>query len=124
MRQLEYAQRLARRTRNVLALREGESTGRRLFDAAVAGGAQALQRPIGALGVGMRADIVLLDADHPDLASRRGDQWLDAWIFVAGRAAVRDALVGGETVVQSGRHRLRPAVEARYKRVVARLSAI
>ena len=53
LRQLEYGQRLARRARNVMAAQEGESTGRRLFDAALAGGAQALQRPIGALAAAL-----------------------------------------------------------------------
>ena len=121
LRQLEYAQRLARRSRNVMTVQEGESTGRRLFDAALAGGAQALRRPIGALAASLRADIVLLDGHHPDLAARRDDQWLDAWIFVAGRAAVKSVLVGGETVVESGRHRMRSTIEARYQRVVANL---
>ena len=42
LRVLEYSQRLAQRARNVLARAEGQSTGRSLFDAALAGGAQAL----------------------------------------------------------------------------------
>jgi formiminoglutamate deiminase len=124
LRQLEYGQRLMRRARNVLALHESESTGRRLFDGALAGGAQALQRPVGALAAGLRADIVVFDGDHPDLAARSGDQWLDAWIFVAGRAAVRAVLTSGEVVAEAGRHRLRPSIEARYKRVVAKLTAL
>jgi formiminoglutamate deiminase len=123
LRQLEYAQRLARRERNVMAGQEGESTGRRLLASALAAGAQALAQPIGALAPGARADIVLLDAGHPDLAARRGDQWLDAWIFVTGRAAVTTVLAGGEAVVEAGRHRLRPETEARYKAVVARIAA-
>lgn len=82
-----------------------------------------MQRPIGALAVGLRADIVLLDQNHPDLASRRGDEWLDAWTFVVGRTAVNTVLVGGEIVVESGRHRMWPAIEERYKTVVAHLSA-
>jgi formimidoylglutamate deiminase len=123
LRQLEYGQRLARRARNVMAMQEGESTGRRLFASALAGGAQALQQPIGVLAPGSRADITLLDATHPDLASRDGDEWLDAWIFVAGRTAVKAVLVGGEIVVDAGRHRMRPAIEARYKRVIANLLA-
>ncbi len=123
LRQLEYGQRLTRRARNVLTLREGESTGRRLIDGALAGGARALQRPVGALAVGGRADVVLLDAGHPDLASRVGDQWLDAWIFVAGRAAVSSVVVGGEIVVEAGRHRERSTIDARYRSVVAALSA-
>lgn len=42
LRILEYSQRLAQRARNVLARAEGQSTGRSLVDAALAGGAQAL----------------------------------------------------------------------------------
>ena len=124
LRQLEYGQRLARRARNVMTLVEGEATGRRLYATALAAGAQALQRPIGALAVGSRADIVLLDDDHPDLTARDGDHWLDAWIFVAGRNAVKTVLVGGATVVEAGRHTLRMAIAARFKAVVAKLSAM
>jgi cytosine/adenosine deaminase-related metal-dependent hydrolase len=115
---------LARRARNVVAAEKGESTGRRLFAAAAAGGAHALQRPIGAIAPGLRADIVALDADHCDLGARRGDRWLDAWIFVVGRPAVTTVLVGGEVVVEAGRHRARSAIEARYKQVLSRLADI
>ena len=124
LRQLEYGQRLARRARNVMTLVEGEATGRRLYATALAAGAQALQRPIGALAVGSRADIVLLDDDHPDLTARDGDHWLDAWIFVAGRSAVKTVLVGGVTVVEAGRHTLRKPIAARFKAVVAKLAAM
>ena len=82
-----------------------------------------MQQPIGALAVGLRADIVLLDENQPDLASRRGDQWLDAWTFVVGRTAVKTVLVGGEIVVEMGRHRMWSAIEERYKTVIANLSA-
>jgi formimidoylglutamate deiminase len=121
LRQLEYGQRLARRARNVMTMQQGESTGRRLLDAALAAGAQALLQPIGALAVGARADVVVLDANHPDLAARCGDQWLDTWIFIAGRAVVKTVLVGGEIVVDAGRHRMRPAIEAKYKSVISKL---
>jgi formiminoglutamate deiminase len=124
LRQLEYGQRLNRLARNVLAVHQCQSTARRLVEAALAGGTQALQRPIGALAAGLRADIVVLDADHPDLAGRAADQWLDGWMFVAGRAAVRIVFAGGEAVVEAGRHRLRSGIEARYKRTVVKLAAI
>jgi len=122
LRQLEYGQRLTRRARNVLAMQEGESTGRRLFATALAAGAQALQQPIGTLAVGARADIVLLDDGQPDLAARHGDLWLDAWIFTAGRAAVKTVLAGGATVVEAGRHRMRSAIEARYRATLAKVT--
>ena len=119
LRQLEYGQRLTRRARNVLTLQEGESTGGRLFASALAAGAQALQQPIGALAAGARADIVLLDPGHADLAARHGNEWLDAWIFTAGRAAVKTVLASGTTVVEAGRHTMRSAIEARYRAVLA-----
>ena len=122
MRQLEYGQRLTLCARNVMTLRPGESTGRRIFESALAGGAQALQQPIGAIAPGRRADIVLLDSDQPDLATRRDDEWVDAWIFVVGRPAVNTVLVGGEVVVENSRHVARPAIENRYRAVVAGLS--
>ena len=65
LRQLEYSQRLGARSRNVLA-DAGGSTGRRLIDAALTGGAQALARRSGALAVGARADLLTLDAGSPD----------------------------------------------------------
>ncbi len=123
LRQLEYSQRLRDRARNVMAAREGESVGRRLFESALAGGSQACARPVGALAAGKRADIVLLDTDHPDLAVGAGDHWLDAWIFIAGRGAVREVLVGGESVVADGRHRERDVITRRYIATVKRLLA-
>jgi formiminoglutamate deiminase len=121
LRQLEYGQRLSRRARNVLALSDGESVGRRLFETALAGATQACARPVGAIAVGCRADIVLLDERHPDLAVGSGDHWLDAWIFVAGRPAVKGVLIGGETVVSGRQHYGREAVEQRYVATVERL---
>jgi formiminoglutamate deiminase len=121
LRQLEYSQRLLRHARNVLADHEGQSTGRRLYDGALAGGAQALGRRIGSLEAGRRADIVVLDAEHPDLAGRIDDSWLDAYVFVAGAKMVRTVLVGGTIVVSDGRHRARPTIVERYRKVVMRL---
>jgi formiminoglutamate deiminase len=121
LRQLEYAQRLARRARNVLAEHAGQSTGRRLYDGALAGGAQALGRRIGSLEAGRRADIVVLSPMHPDLAGRRDDAWLDAYVFVGGATMVQTVMVGGTAVVKDGRHRARTTVEERYRRVVTRL---
>ncbi|MBC7135209.1 MAG: amidohydrolase family protein, partial [Oceanibaculum nanhaiense] len=102
---------------------EGSSTGRALYDAALAGGAQALGRRIGALAVGHRADIVVLDADHPDIALAQGDRWLDAYIFVAGKPAIDRVIIGGETLVEGGRHRARDELAARYRAALDGLRA-
>jgi cytosine/adenosine deaminase-related metal-dependent hydrolase len=122
LRQLEYTQRLRDRTRNVLAAHEGDSVGLSLYRGALAGGAQALGRRIGAIAEGKRADIVVLDAAHPDLAGGQ-HTWLDAYVFVAGRALIRSVMVGGEVVVRDARHKAHEAITRRYREVVARVAA-
>jgi formimidoylglutamate deiminase len=122
LRQLEYTQRLRDRGRNVLPQQEGESTGTRLYATALAGGAQALGRTIGAIEPGKRADIVVLDVAHPDLAGGQ-HTWLDAYVFVAGRALIKSVMVGGETVVQDGQHKHRDTITVRYRKAVARLAS-
>lgn len=124
LRQLEYSQRLGYRARNVMTRDPDESTGEQLFTAALAGGAQALARPVGAIAVGRRADIVLLDANHTGFASTRRDNWLDQWIFVAGRAAIKTVFVGGKKVVDEGRHYQNEAITARYRSALARLADV
>ena len=113
LRMLEYAQRLAARARNILA-GGGGSTGRALFDAAAAGGAQALGRASGRLAAGALADIVSLDAASPLLASRDGDAILDTWIFGGGRDLVDRVWSSGRKVVAGGRHPLRERVAERF----------
>ncbi len=121
LKQLEYSQRLRHRARNVLAGREGRSTGFSLYAHALAGGARALGRRIGAIAAGCRADLVVLDSAHPDLAARSGESSIDAYVFVAGKTAIDTVIVGGTTLVTGGRHRAREAIEARYRRTMTRL---
>jgi formimidoylglutamate deiminase len=123
LRQLEYGQRLKHRERNVLSGGPGISTGRTLFDGALAGGAQALAQPVGGLHVGARADIVTLDTTHPSLAGRRGDAVLDGWIFAASAGAVACVWAGGNKVVEGGRHRLRKKARDAFNAAVRRLAA-
>ncbi len=120
LRQLEYSQRLLHRARNVLAP-EGGSTGRRLFDAALSGGATALGAPAPALSAGMPADLVSLDAAHPALAGRDGDAILDSWIFAGGNVLVDCVWVGGRKCVSAGRHAGRDKVAARFRAVMEAL---
>jgi formimidoylglutamate deiminase len=123
LRQLEYGQRLKRRERNVLSGGPGVSTGRTLFDGALAGGAQALAQPVAGIQVGARADIVTLDTAHPSLAGRRGDAVLDGCIFAARAGAIDCVWAGGNKVVESGRHRLRESARDKFNAAVRKLVA-
>jgi formimidoylglutamate deiminase len=123
LRQLEYGQRLKHRERNVLSGRPGASTGRALFDYALAGGAQALAQTTAGLKPGARADIITLDLAHPSLAGRQGDAVIDGWIFAAGSGAIDCVWAGGSKVVEGGRHGLRSRARERFNATVRRLVA-
>ncbi|MDM3872431.1 formimidoylglutamate deiminase [Porticoccus sp. W117] len=123
LRWLEYAQRLTTNGRNVLAAEAGASTGRTLFDGALAGGAQACGRNIGKLEVGCRADLVVLDSDHPRLVGRSGDDLLDSWIFGCDDNPVKDVFVGGNQVVADGVHIFEPRIEEEFKAAVVELNS-
>ncbi|TCL68393.1 formimidoylglutamate deiminase [Rhizobium sp. BK251] len=118
LRQLEYAQRLARRVRNVVAAPEA-STARALFDRAVEGGGAALNAQVG-LAVGNHADIVSLDLSEVPYLS--GDQLLDNWIFARG-VRVDCVWALGRRQVENGRHVRRDAIAARFVSVMNELLA-
>jgi formiminoglutamate deiminase len=122
LRLLEYGQRLARRSRNLLADGPGGSTGGALYRAALAGGSQALGVEAG-LRVGASADIVGLAVDHPSLIARENDALLDGLIFAAGRDAIDRVWRRGREVVVGGRHVARDAIAARYGTVIRRVIA-
>lgn len=115
LRQLEYSERLAHRARNVIA-RPGSSTGRRLYDTAVAGGARALGSAAG-LAAGHPADFISLrprDVDFTD------DRLLDRWIFAHG-ADIDCVWVRGVKRVAEGRHSESERVTRRFQRVMTEL---
>ena len=118
LRQYEYSQRLALRVRNAIA-DPGRSTGRTLFTEALAGSGQALA---GATGIvtGGHADLLALDASAaPHL---KGDALLDGWIF-GDDIRIDSVWSGGRKQVEAGRHVRRPAIEARYRKAMARLTS-
>lgn len=121
LRQLEYAQRLQSRTRNALATLDRPSTAGSLYEAALLGGAQALGQRIGAIAPGYRADFLVLDDEHPDLAGRTGDAVLDTWVFAVDRRLIRAVIAGGQFVVDGHRHRNRDRIDADYRRIMGRL---
>jgi formimidoylglutamate deiminase len=123
LRQLEYAQRLRERARNVCAP-AGGSTGRAMLEAIWSGGAQALRRRGGRLAPGASADILTFRADHPTLAGKADDQILDAWIFSVGNGLVDCVWSGGLKVVVDGRHVFKDQVAARFATTMRELSEL
>ena len=123
LRLLEYGQRLHHRRRNVAMHGRAASTGAELLRQALRGGAQAAGRRVGALEAGSRADVVVLDPDHPTLTGRSQDDLLDSWVFAEAGSPVRDVLVGGRWVVRDGRHSSSEVVADGYRQAMRRLLA-
>jgi formimidoylglutamate deiminase len=122
LRLLEYAQRLTARRRNLVTGERTPAVGTTLWLEAAAGG-RSLGRAMGAIAPGMRADLVVLKGDHPDLSGRSGDAIANALIFSGATDLVRDVMVGGSWTVRGGRHPLQEQAATDYKRAVAELLA-
>ncbi|WJF91401.1 formimidoylglutamate deiminase [Paraburkholderia bonniea] len=122
LRLLEYAQRLVRQQRNVLASSNTPEVAERLYRAALEGGARATGRAVGALAPGLRADWIVLDPDHPGVAERAPRHWLSGIVFGEhGATPVRDVYAGGRKVVDNRQHCDEGQVYAEYRAMLARL---
>ncbi|MGG7604601.1 formimidoylglutamate deiminase [Massilia sp. BKSP1R2A-1] len=124
LRWLEYGQRLQHQRRNVAFTREQRDVGRYLWQAALCGGAQAAGRKVGALAVGLRADLLVLDDSHPNLDGVRDEEVLGRFLFCGNDNLVRDVLCGGRWVVQGGRHVAQDAIARRYRDAVNELREV
>ncbi|MBZ0130951.1 MAG: formimidoylglutamate deiminase [Rhodobacteraceae bacterium] len=122
IRTLDYSQRLRDNSRAALASAT-QSAGRRIFQKAASGAAQALGRGAGNIAVGEWADLLHVGMDHPDLDGLTGDTALDAWAFTGSKAQVRDVWAAGRHLVAEGQHIARAPITDAYRRVVRRLRA-
>ena len=124
LRWLEYGQRLASQSRNIVSLRDTH-VGSELFLRALEGGAQAAgQAPTG-IQVGAPADLVALYADDPMLAGHDDDSRLDALVFSGYPLPVERVMVAGNWVVVDAVHvdrdRARDEFAATLDRIGARI---
>ena len=102
------------------------STGRALFEGAVAGGSQSLcataLAPVG-FTVGAPADFFSLDTSSTLLTGRRGDALIDSYVFAGGNECIDGVWRAGAQVVRNGAHVRRDEVAAAYRAALARLTA-
>ena len=122
LRLLEYGQRLNQKRRNIGASSEGDSTGETLFKASLSGGSQALDQPIGSLSPGHRADLIVLNNQHPVLFARTGSAIIDSWIFTGGRELISDVFVAGQHLVKKHCHIHQENIERRYRKTIKSLT--
>lgn len=120
LRTLEYSQRLKEHARAVYA-EPDRSAGRVLYQQALAGGAQSLQRNTGKIAVGVQADLLSLDINSVNLLPVKDDGWIDAWLFAGDDRLVTDVYCCGRHVVNEGVHVNRQQIEATYRSTLSRL---
>ncbi|QDH69543.1 formimidoylglutamate deiminase [Marilutibacter alkalisoli] len=123
LRWLEYGQRLVTRRRNIAVAADAPSVGETLMRGVAASAARSSGYAIGLLEEGAAADVVVLDAEAPQLAGATDDDVLDRWIFSGNRNLVDEVFVAGTRVVHDGCHRDRDAIAARYRDALAMLMA-
>jgi formimidoylglutamate deiminase len=117
LRTLDYSQRLRDGTRAALATPD-RSTGRRIFEGVLQGGAQASARRSGRIEVGCWADMMSLDTTSEHLWGRTDDAVLDSWIFAGDDRLVKDVWSAGRHMVKQGQHTARAKIVAAYKRTL------
>ena len=125
LRQLEWAQRLLRGRRNVLASGSEPAVADRLYRAVLAGGWAALGRgqpdasaTAGDLG---RADFVTFDSSEGDWPQLPPEYYLSALVFGPAPPLARQVMVGGRWVIRDGRHAQEAEIDARYRATLERL---
>jgi len=114
LRWLEYGQRLRHQRRNVAANAGQRDVATFLWQQALLGGAQASGRKLGVLAAGRRADLLVLDSNHPNLDGAETAHVLGRFLFCGNDNLVRDVLAGGRWVVRNGRHPDQDAIARRY----------
>ena len=123
LRALEYSQRLRHRVRNVIADEEFPDVAANLWRGAAAGGAQAAGQPVGAIAVGKRADLVVLDGGDLDFEGLAAPSALGVAIFSGNSNRVRDVFVGGRAVVRDRRHDDEESAASAFRSTLKRLRA-
>ncbi len=117
LRTLEYSQRLRDRSRSALASAD-QSTGRRLMDAILQGGALAANRNSGCIDIGKLADFCAMDDQVTDLLFRSGDSILDAFVFSGHDRWITDVWSAGRHVVRDGRHVDHDEITTGYRKAI------
>jgi formimidoylglutamate deiminase len=79
---------------------------------------------VGALAVGKRADLLVLDDTHVNLDGVAPDEVLGRFVFCGNDNLVRDVLAGGRWVVKNGVHIAQGAIAHRYKLALHQLREV
>ncbi|WP_448214006.1 formimidoylglutamate deiminase [Colwellia sp. MEBiC06753] len=123
LRWLEYAQRLIKQQRALLATSDTPSVGQYLWQAAAKGGAQSTASNTGEIAVGKQADLLVINSDKLSVYAQDDRHRLDSLVFASGDNCIQDVMVNGCWVVENGQHPNQVASHNKFSALLARLSA-
>ncbi len=119
LRWLEYGQRLASQTRNVVSLRDSH-VGLELFLRVLEGGAAASGQATVGIEAGVSADFVVLNDDDPMLVGHDDESRLDALVFSGYPLPVERVMVNGAWCVIDAMHVRRDQYRSAYAEAIAK----
>lgn len=123
LRWLEYAQRLIKQQRAILATDEEASVGQNLWQQAAVGGAQSTNSNTGCLAIGKQADLLVLDKDKTKLFANANQHILDSMIFASQQNPVSDVMVHGVWQIKAQQHAEQEQASDNFANLLIRLSA-
>ena len=116
----EYSQRLLNKKRAVIS-NQKKSTGRKLFDDCLEGGARALQINNGKIQKGFNADLISLTNTNNELDGLEDDKILDYWIFSSRENNVQKLWNKGKCLVENGKHLNFDDIQSNYRKTIKNL---
>ena len=116
----EYSQRLLNKKRAVIS-NQKKSTGRKLFDDCLEGGARALQINNGKIQKGFNADLISLPNANNELDGLKDDKILDYWIFASRKNDVQKLWNKGKCLVENGKHFNFDDIQSNYRKTIKNL---
>ena len=120
-RELDYHLRLVREQRVILDGVAEMDISQRLLGYATAGGARSLGVNAGELRPGACADFFTVDLNDVSIAGATAEGLTAAVVFGMDRAAVCDVVIGGERIVDNGRHTQQHEIVQRYRELSERV---
>ena len=116
----EYSQRLLNKKRAVIS-NQKKSTGRKLFDDCLEGGARALQINNGKIQKGFNADLISLPNTNNELDGLEDDKILDYWIFASRENDVQKLWNKGKCLVENSKHLNFDDIQSNYRKTIKNL---
>ncbi len=121
LRLLEYAQRLQKQQRAILADGKTPSVGQNLWQHSARAGALTTNSNTGELMVGKQADLLVLDPQQTRLFANNNKFMLDSMIFASQQNPIKDVMVNGHWVVVAGQHQQQTMAADEFAEVLQQL---